>query len=149
MADGITRLTKPRKLSAGPLCRHCGKPIAKMTGVLRFGATSDQDYGAYWTDSTARPRNKAEAQTLTNLQILRYTTVGDPDGTGFFAKASTWDGESYRDQFFCKDECAIDFARLMAKAGHGTNLYVEAKARQTPSSLSELTPRAQVGNGRS
>jgi hypothetical protein len=102
--------------STQPLCMYCGKKIAK------------------WTDSTTWISNKvyrslADVQRDNNQKVVhvRYDTV--MDGTTRWDKLralgaqvgervvtdySTWDGESYIDEFFCNGTCTRKYAYTMA-----------------------------------
>lgn len=116
---------------AAPLCRSCGKPIAKATHLHWFGESSAR---TNWSTSHPElPKDKAEAQRLTNRQIIsvRYWTLG---GEKSVRQATTWDGESYRDAFFCKNECAqrFGYAALAMNPNLGMDAYHEAvAARET------------------
>lgn len=37
---------------------------------------------------------------------------------GFVYRYSTWDGKSWRDEFFCSNQCAIAQGYISARAGH-------------------------------
>lgn len=121
-----------------PLCRYCGKKIAKRTRTVIFGQTRyrpDDDHTIFREE---KPASKAEAQRVLNQEVVSvrwYRTVPlrddwsrDPRDPGhdFIEQATTWDGESYADSFFCNGEHAKRFAYVMAKAGHATQAYQEA-----------------------
>lgn len=47
------------------------------------------------------PKSKAEAQALTNLKVISVNYLH-----GRVYSVGTWDGESYRDKYFCTNTCA-------------------------------------------
>lgn len=117
------------KSATQPLCRYCGKPIGKYTTTTYFN-------GRMVGSRRETPRTKEEAQALVNQQIvsLRYSrydpdsrvkTVGEPE-FDFVQWVGLWDGESYKDEFFCSDVDAIRFAYLFAKTGKMTTAYAAA-----------------------
>ena len=103
-----------------PLCRSCGKPIAKRTKMHSVRG-SEQPL-----------RSKADAQKLTNERVifLRYHTETDaymkPTGKRRIWFFTTWDGESYVDEFFCTNNCAMRLAYACARVGKVLSGYKEA-----------------------
>lgn len=87
---------KPR-----PLCRNCGTPISKTIIWVEFGRSSP----GIRPDI---PLTKADAQRLLNSTVVGVK-MGTKDGQPFVRWARTWDGESYRNPYFCKDRCAMQF----------------------------------------
>jgi NAD(P)H-flavin reductase len=130
------------KSGTQPLCRYCGKLIGKHTESHYFGGRMVGSISHY-------PRNWAEAQKLVNAKIVaaRYSRY-DPDGYAstvgtpkhdYVSYVTTWDGESYRDQYFCGQPCAVRFAYLYAKDGHATSAYNKAhQTKQNKAALSAL-----------
>lgn len=112
-------------MSLPPLCRYCGCKIKKRTRQHWFG--SRMEGSAYSTSHVEEPTSKAEVERLTNQQVVHLRYVN-----GKVWGATTWDGESYRDEFFCKDEHARDFgyAAVRHESGLAMPAYHEAiKAR--------------------
>jgi hypothetical protein len=112
-------------MTAPPLCRYCGKPLAKHT-VPHWIGRDDPD----------PPICKEECQQRAgNLQVVsvRYggSWHGNPDvrQVEFY---STWDGESYLRVagHFCTNDHAIRFAGLFAREGKATSDYVAALVKQ-------------------
>lgn len=104
---------------ARPLCRYCGKPIAKRTTTVRFVETQEQadrdnKVGWTWTRSVVgSPSTKAEAQRLVNEEIVsvkRGAIRGGGLKADLIASVGVWDGTSYADQFFCNGAHAQGFA---------------------------------------
>lgn len=105
-----------------PLCRYCGRPIAKRTTAVYFGM-GDTRADEYSQNRTERPATKAEAQRLLNLEIAAVRRSADG---GYVRQVTVWDGESYASRYFCTGEHAKRFAAVMAKAGHCTKAYNDA-----------------------
>jgi len=115
---------------SGPRCRYCGKRIAKKTLTMVFGSRELPD----------QPTTIEEAQRFTNERIIA-TRRGQnfATGTNYIWTAYTWDGKSYKDEFFCKGEHAAAFGRLMAREGKCTNRYNEAMAADQVAATKETT----------
>jgi hypothetical protein len=113
--------------SKQPHCRCCGKPIPKYTDNV-YVRHSD-DLGPRLSGQVEGPLfTKADCQAKTNHQVM---SVAYEHGERRVWKFSTWDGESYVDEFFCKGTCATRLAYVMARGGHCTVAYNDAvkKAR--------------------
>lgn len=121
-----------------PLCRYCGKPIAKKTRSVFFG----DDFATHarpddmFTYRAERPRSKEEAQRLLNHQVVSVKWARGEEyaakqaGFDHITHATTWDGESYVDPYFCNGTHAKAFAYLHAKAGAATTTYTAANAKR-------------------
>jgi len=140
---------KPR-----PLCRVCGKLIAKRTDWLRFGCAPIEVEKRRGRGE--RPADKAEAQRYVNGEITKveYSTLAHEDAPDrplkpweqqadsravraievprYVSSVTFWDGESYADPDFCSGTCAQAFGRAMARQfpGHAMPAYREARARR-------------------
>lgn len=107
-----------------PYCRHCGGAIPKLTGVIFFGQSDDQPgQSPFSRSSSARPKDRAEAQRQCNQQIV--STRWSVDRT-WIQTAGFWDGISYRAEFFCADRCAVAFAHVCAASGMAMQAYKDA-----------------------
>ena len=100
-----------------PLCRYCAKPIPKATTFVWFGQGERQGQ---------QPTSKAGAQRLVNEQVIsvswhRYLNNPERD---HIASVGAWDGESYRDEFFCTQAHAVAFA--YAAVRHTSGLAMPA-----------------------
>lgn len=123
-------------MTARPLCRYCGKPIAKRTTHVKF---VDELKLHMKSDTFIRyvighPMTKAEAQALVNEVVVSVKHTFNPwssDHSEYVAEASLWDGESYVDEFFCNGSHAKLFAYSAAAGGRGTPEYWEAKGKVT------------------
>jgi hypothetical protein len=123
-----------------PFCRCCGKPIAKSTTTHHVGKTFKFENGQ-------RELSWDDVQKLTNEQVVsvkyhyeseRYETKGDDiydrnikritSGRRTVYLYTTWDGESYVDQFFCTGECAKALGYGAAREGWATGKW-RARAR--------------------
>jgi hypothetical protein len=91
-----------------PLCRYCGKPIAKKTTTVHFAGPRDA--------RPEKPQSKAEVERITNGHVVAVRWSRGEDyyaknaGHDIIYQASLWDGESYVDPYFCNG----DHARLFA-----------------------------------
>jgi hypothetical protein len=105
-----------------PYCRWCGKPIAKRTTNIYFGRSNNLA-----TDSICnrpeKPTSKAEVQRLINQQVVSvrwrdkprgYADDGPPE-RDYIWWAGVWDGESYEDEYFDRNQCAQDMGRSAVK----------------------------------
>lgn len=99
-------------MSARPLCRNCGRPIAKKTTEVAFGL--DKPGHAYQSARPERPTSRAEAQRLVNGLIVSVRK-GYGDRRDEIAAANVWDGETYVDEAFDTETCAAAFGRAMAR----------------------------------
>lgn len=119
-----------------PYCRVCGKAIAKYTRHVWVKPEASRSHGGtfgetmYFTPEDY-PLSKADCQRLTNLQVIsvNYQTLykEKPDGSWLYEDGErvvdrkviyyfgTWDGESYRDEFFCNGDHAKQFAYMAAR----------------------------------
>lgn len=97
------------KLTAQPYCRCCGAPIRKRTRSHYFGHNGpDSTWASYHPQ---RLTEKAEVQRLFNEQIVSISRNVDRS----IWRATTWDGESYEDDTFCKQACGVAFGRMAAR----------------------------------
>lgn len=93
-----------------PLCLNCGKKIAKATQSTWLG------------HKQSKPLTEVKASTNQQLVSWRFAKKYDyaTDTTTISKtevdKYSTWDGESYVDEFFCNGTCRTEWAYAMATA---------------------------------
>lgn len=126
-------------MSIQPLCRYCGKKIAKSTIKHWFG-----DRVEFYKNSPDRhihhgekPRSREEAQKYINEQVIsvqwsRLYQDGEllPREQQFINRVGVWDGESYEDKFFCNDDHARRMGYVVAHEGRCTAEYNAALRRQ-------------------
>jgi hypothetical protein len=114
------------KSTTPPLCRYCGKEIAKRTHGLFFGRRI-----AVGSDYIEKPADIEEVRRLTNEQVVsvRRSSPAE-DGSSWVLSATVWDGESYHDEFFCTQTHAAYFGELAARGGQCTAAYKEALRKQ-------------------
>lgn len=137
-----------------PLCRYCGEKIPKRTDLVYVHATPPRTHipetkislissGKFKEEPTGKmipihvsphvigiPRTKEEAQKLINLKIISVRKGDD----GVISRLGVWDGETYNDQFFCKNDCAIRYAYSMVRSPHNSLVmpaYTEALAKES------------------
>jgi hypothetical protein len=122
------------KSKTQPLCRCCGKKIAKHT-VCYF--MRPLDYVPFHSSETfirGGFATKDEVQRAANGQVVsvKYNHAwGEDERRTSVYSAHLWDGESYVDAFFCKGTCSTLFAYVMARAGHSTVAFNNAlRARE-------------------
>lgn len=130
-----------------PLCRYCGKPIAKRATTVYFEKAITQ----YMRDTgfsrhvLGQPTTKAEAQRLVNQEIVSVERHHSEDA---IYKVSVWDGESYVDEFFCNGTHAKDYAYMVAH-NHPeivTVDYYEALKRQKEKINASTHPSPDQGH---
>lgn len=125
-----------------PYCRCCGKPISKHTNhfyltteMTELERQSNQrhsgsEYQSRYIEVPSFPKTKAQLQAFSNARItsVKYTEIrdnydDDDPKDRYISQFTSWDGESYRDQFFCnRTACAVDFAYALAKANPSLRL---------------------------
>src|SRR5215813_1810657 len=105
-----------------PLCVCCGKPIPKWTETVWVRREDDGYTASTGTTVYGVLRSKAECQARTNHKVVSVSYWGEGEKR-HISHFGTWDGESYRDQWFCSGPCVDRFAYIMARAGRCTNLY--------------------------
>lgn len=109
-------------------CRYCGRSLPKRTVSHYFGQPS-QSKSRYYVNHPERPRSKAEVQQLVKGQVVsvrwaRGEQYGAKQaGFDFITRASTWDGESYADKYFCSKTHASEFGYVTARDGLSTQAY--------------------------
>jgi hypothetical protein len=148
-------VARDAKAKLPPLCRYCGKPIRKRTDwieVLKTAPRTHVPVMAYGKPGTPDqfvqkptgemtpihvpkhviadplPQTKEAAQKLVNMKIVSVRRNGE--GIRYL---SVWDGESYRDEFFCTGEHAQKYAYAMVRSPHNNAVmpaYTEAVLRQ-------------------
>lgn len=94
-----------------PVCIVCKRNISPQTithYIRRKGHQYPKDAAV-----TGDFKVKAELQPFLKHAIvaLRY------DGAGFVQRVMTWDGESYKDRYFCSNPCAMRQGYASANAG--------------------------------
>lgn len=120
-----------------PHCRYCGAKLRKATTTIFFveklsdfhnRENARENYSTRYV--VGHPTTKAEAQRLLNQPIVSVRHTSDPwahkPEDVYVAQVSTWDGESYADEFFCNGKHAQAFAYVMARAGQATRAYNNA-----------------------
>lgn len=98
-----------------PHCRFCGDKLKKRQEPVHFKAPF--------------PKTKGEAARLTNLEITAVRWAG-PEDDRHIESAVVWDGETYKGGYFCKIQCAVDFAWCAAQQGMETDAHKKATAYQ-------------------
>jgi len=107
-----------------PLCRNCGKPIAKKTVTVYFitAAAMAERAGrstyAWERYVVGDPRTRAEVARLVNDQVTSVKRGAVRNGKmdhEIISRANVWDGESYADPFFCTGTCAQGFGYMVAR----------------------------------
>jgi hypothetical protein len=123
-----------------PFCHCCGKPIPKYTELHfvrnpRGGSPKDSIEGPIYSKAEAQAKVNTIQNALRTVVSVRYSQDYDMNadsnvGPRYVSSFYTWDGESYRDEFFCSGPCVDRFAYIMARAGWCTNLYNDAGRKQ-------------------
>lgn len=120
-------------MSARPLCRYCGKPIAKRFSHTSLRLSTLPPAGGFITVD-AYPKTLEEAARYVNLPVVSVRRMGygaEPDA---IVNIKCWDGESYESQYFCTGQCAQGFAVMILRtptyAGLGSKAWADAVERQ-------------------
>lgn len=111
-----------------PLCRSCGKPIAKRTTMhqlLMSRSSQTRHDTEFWKTITVDqlPATREQCKAYTNQPIVSIRRYRGEQIWAF----TTWDGRSYVDLYFCTGRCAQAFGYLMAQAGYSTKAYTAAE----------------------
>lgn len=105
------------KSSTRPKCVCCGGPIAKRTWTHWFRLAEHRGDPIDRTHVVEKyPTTRAECQAFVNEQVVSIRRYPDGDARlGSVHCFSTWDGESYVDEFFCTGTCAQSYGYKMAR----------------------------------
>lgn len=109
----------PVKCSSQPFCRYCGRPTAKRTTTVY--PYTDGDRLRVHPEPGERLRSKADCQKRTNQQVMSVayheerSNLNDELIDRYVTTFTIWDGESYEDDLFDTNRCAIRFARVAAR----------------------------------
>lgn len=117
------------KSAIQPLCRRCGAKIPKYTTTTYFGRRMN--------GIDKFPHSKEEAQRLVNGKVVsvrwdrvadhNFARSADEPNYDYIQWVGVWDGETYTDEFFCRQPCAVHFAYAMARNGYYTKRYADAR----------------------
>jgi hypothetical protein len=110
-----------------PLCRCCGKPIKKVTHTYWFGRGQRRD-DDFSTEVPEKPASREEAQRLVNQKIVSLQWYDEK--REWVWRATTWDGQTYVDQYFCTLRCAADLGVAVARQGWKMPAYDAALERR-------------------
>lgn len=133
------------KSKTRPLCRYCGKGIAKRTTWKWLVTKQDVALMDNHFVCEKLPQTKAEAQKLFNEQVTavkrrKHTDWETDEVTDLgIDQVTLWDGESWVDEFFCNGDHAKCFAYLLAREGRCTNSYNAALRKQIAERATEET----------
>lgn len=101
-----------------PLCRYCGKGIAKHIRFvwIEHEAKPHHKANTHWRHVVAPEglRTKADCQPHTNGTVVSVQRAMNPE---FIRSFGEWDGQSWKDQFFCNGSHAQRFAYFAASQG--------------------------------
>lgn len=122
-----------------PFCRCCGKPIAKHVRNVWLETQlqphmKSHDFSRY---VVGEARSKAECQRFTNWYVVsvQYSKEHDFETDtykrGHVRSFGEWDGESYKDEFFCSGPCVdkMAYAAMKVMPTLGTKAYRDAVAK--------------------
>jgi hypothetical protein len=99
-----------------PLCRYCAKRIPKHTLYVSVHSQERIDPAGRYVVGPLYC--KADCQRRSNSRVVHVSYWNaDPDGRRRVSNFSTWDGVSYRDEFFCSGPCRDGFAYAAARHG--------------------------------
>lgn len=95
------------------VCIVCGRNIPKRTVTTFVKPSTARFSGGPWATIEADLRTRAECQAYTNMQIISHQKNLD----GLIVSFSAWDGQTFVNEYFCRDKCAM--AQGQASARHG------------------------------
>lgn len=111
-----------------PKCIVCGKPIPKVTSTVYLRETTSQHFHGeagnvtsysktVFVDKDKWPKTREECAAFSNGIVVsvsrsRYDEEKRIDSFG------VWDGESYENEFFHSQSCAVLQGYAAARAGH-------------------------------
>lgn len=124
-------------MKLAPLCRYCGEQLQKSTQTIYFRDRALNDYERHTNEGSSSfqgyvqvatfPNTTAECQRLVNSGTVVSVRYSQARGSGI-GYCSVWDGESYKDEFFCTGDHARRFAYIVAREGRCTKAYNDAIA---------------------
>lgn len=115
-----------------PLCRYCGKPIAKRTESVYPTSTRRENSNLFSKADCQKGRNDIVISVEYTYEI-DHEDDDKPTGLRWVSRFTVWDGETYIDEFFHNGECARKFAYLYARGGNATVAYNNALRKQQES----------------
>jgi len=139
------------KSATRPLCRCCGKPIAMYTRLVwvNEAGSGRQEIANDFSRSITvdkRPTSREECQRLTNWKVTAVSYF-DPRRRSI-SSFHEWDGESWKDEFFCTGTCAQEFGRLCAQHQTGPKplcrVYTKAWHEAVQNRLAETEGETNV-----
>lgn len=125
------------KANVQPLCRACGKGIKKYT--QHFWVRPQKPLAMDRWIVVGVFTSKSEVEAIVKEQVVSVKYHTPPDGERCVWSFTTWDGDSYEDQWFCTDSCAAAFGRLAVKV---TDLETQAFYDATQKRHRKLAERA-------
>jgi hypothetical protein len=116
------------KLKRQPLCRYCGKAIAKWTDQHRVGGVLVPK-AAFDNPTTIEDCRKMTNETVVSVKYHYETDINyEKTGRRTVYTYNTWDGESYVDEYFCNGDHAKSMGYAAARKGWSTVQWREAFA---------------------
>jgi hypothetical protein len=125
-----------------PLCRYCGKPIAKasrqvwlVTGrpLTKAEKQSAPEIGRY-VATLALPNSRDQCRKFTDGAVLSISRATWAPGGGIDT-FTEWDRHSYADPYFCCAGHAKQMGYAVAARGEATEAYEQALALQAEEEL--------------
>lgn len=115
---------------SAPLCRYCGKAVAKSTRTIWLRTKADVARNPHVASSDLvvdqLPQTIDACRKLTNRHVVSVKR-NTPDRGGAIYAFGEWDGESYKDSFFCSGDHAQRFGYAAARSGQASLSYSRAK----------------------
>jgi hypothetical protein len=100
-----------------PHCMQCGKAIAKFTDTVWVRSYPEARAPGLSRHILGPVYSKAECQARVNEEVVSvsYWVHAEGEERRHITHFSIWDGESWKDPFFCNGTCCQQYAYRMAR----------------------------------
>lgn len=103
---------RPHSVTLGPRCIYCHKAIPRRVNYVEV-RSSVAPFACHAGTPIADLRTIEDCRKYSRTEHVYALRLWH----GYVYRFSTWDGKTWRDPYFCKDNCAKAFGYTAAKAG--------------------------------